>query len=403
MDTSATWRPLVEGALREEVLRVVQELARALEESLAHRVPDASLASGDAGLALLFAWMDKVEDSAHHGAISHGLLDEAMEAVASRPMGMALHSGVSGVAWALEHLGEGGDALEDVDAALAQRLAVSPWTGPVELLSGLVGLGVYALERLPREDARRCLEGVVARLREIAEARPEGVTWRRESPEGGHDLGVAHGVPGVIAVLAGAVRAGVAESEARGLLDGAWSWVMAQRLPHAGRRFPHEVVPGRTPRPTRAAWCYGDPGVSLVLFTAARAVGESRWEAEALALARDASKRSLEDSGVKDAPLCHGSAGLLHIYNRFHQATGEEFFASAARQWLEHALRSWQPGRGIGGFAFWGQDARGAPAWMERPGLLEGTSGIALALLAAASSVEPSWDRVLLMSLRDAG
>ncbi|AKF86175.1 hypothetical protein MFUL124B02_22910 [Myxococcus fulvus 124B02] len=394
MDTSATWRPLVAGALREEVLRVVQELARALEEHLPHRAPDVSLASGDSGLALLFAWLDRVGASEHHAGVARGLLAEAMEAVASRPMGMALHSGVSGVAWALEHLGEGGDALEEVDAALAERLAVSPWTGPVELLSGLVGLGVYSLERLPRVDARRCLAGVVARL---------GETWRRESPEGGHDLGVAHGVPGVIAVLAGAVRAGVAEAEARRLLDDVWSWVMATRLPHVGRRFPHEVVAGRTPRPTRAAWCYGDPGVSLVLFTAARAVGESRWEADALELAREAAKRPQEDSGVKDSPLCHGAAGLLHIFNRFHQATGEELFASAARQWLGQALRSWQPGRGIGGFAFWGRDAQGQSAWVERAGLLEGTAGIALALLAAASGVEPSWDRVLLMSLRDAG
>ncbi|MBZ4411165.1 lanthionine synthetase C family protein [Myxococcus sp. XM-1-1-1] len=392
MDCSAKWRSLVAGALQEEVLQVVQGLARAIEESLPQRVPDASLASGDSGLALLFAWMDKVDASAHHAGLARGLLDDAMEAVASRPMGMSLHSGVSGVAWALEHLGEGGDALEEVDAALAQRLAVAPWTGPVELLSGLVGLGVYALERLPRADARRCLEGVVARL---------GETWRRESPEGGHDLGVAHGVPGVIAVLAGAVRAGVAESEARGLLDGVWSWVMAQRLPLVGRRFPHGVVAGKTPQPTRAAWCYGDPGVSLVLFTAARAVGEPGWAAEALDMAREAARRPLEDSGVKDAPLCHGAAGLLHIYNRFHQATGEELFASTARRWLEHALRFGQPGRGVGGFAFWGQDARGVPSWVDRPGLLEGTAGIALALLAAASSVEPSWDRVLLMSLRE--
>ncbi|MCP3061802.1 lanthionine synthetase C family protein [Myxococcus sp. K38C18041901] len=393
VDCSAKWRPLVEGALREEVLRVVHGLARALAEMLPGRAPDASLASGDSGLALLFAWLDKVDASEDFAGVARGLLDDAMEAVASRPMGMSLHSGVSGVAWALEHLGEGDDALEEVDAALAERLVVAPWTGPVELLSGLVGLGVYALERLPRVEARRCLEGVVARL---------GETWRRESPEGGHDLGVAHGVPGVIAVLAGAVRAGVAESAARGLLDDVWSWVMAQRLPQVGRRFPHQVVRGRTPRPARAAWCYGDPGVSLVLFTAARDVGESRWESDALELARDAAMRPLEDSGVKDAPLCHGSAGLLHIYNRFHQATGEELFESAARRWLEHVLRSWQPGRGIGGYAFWGQDARGAPAWVERPGLLEGTAGIALTLLAAASAVEPSWDRVLLMSLRDA-
>jgi lantibiotic modifying enzyme len=417
MDGSAGWRPLVDGALREQTLRVAHALARALEDTLRHRAPDASLATGDTGLALLFTWRDRVNPSEHHAALARGLLDDAMEAVASRPMMMGLHAGVSGVAWAVEHLHGGGaeeegDALEDVDTALAQRLAVSPWTAPQDLITGLVGLGVYALERLPRPDARRCLECVVARLAESAEPCPEGLTWRtwprwlpeaqrRELPEGRYDLGVAHGVPGIIAVLAGAVRVGVAEPEARRLLRGAWSWVMAQRLPHAGRRFPHAIIPGGTPKPTRAAWCYGDPGVSLALFTAARAVREPAWEAEALELAREAARRPLEDAGVKDAPLCHGASGLLHIYNRLHQATGEEVFASAARQWLEHALRQRQPDKGLGGYAFWSQDDQGAPSWVDRPGLLEGTAGIALALLAAASSVEPSWDRVLLMSLRD--
>ncbi|TQF17512.1 Lanthionine biosynthesis cyclase LanC [Myxococcus llanfairpwllgwyngyllgogerychwyrndrobwllllantysiliogogogochensis] len=417
MNGAPLWRPLVDGALREQTLRVAHALARALEDVLPHRAPDASLATGDTGLALLFTWLDRVQPSEHHAALARRLLDDAMEAVASRPMGMALHSGVSGVAWALEHVHGGGaeeegDALEDVDAALAQRLAVSPWTAPQDLITGLVGLGVYALERLPRADARRCLEDVVARLAESAETCPEGLTWktlprwlpeaqRRELPDGRHDLGVAHGVPGIIVVLAGAARAGVAEPEARRLLHGAWSWVMAQRLPHAGRRFPYAHIPGRTPKPTRAAWCYGDPGVSLALFTAARAVREPAWEAEALELAREAARRTMDDSGVKDAPLCHGAAGLLHIYNRFHQATGEEVFASTARQWLEHTLRQRQPDRGIGGYAFWSQDDQGASSWVDRPGLLEGTAGIALALLAAASSVEPSWDRVLLMSLRD--
>ncbi|RKH74049.1 Lanthionine biosynthesis cyclase LanC [Corallococcus interemptor] len=416
MTGTAGWRPLVEGESREHALRVARELAESLEEH-ARRVPlSASLSGGAAGLALLFTWLDRVHASAHDAVMAERLLGEAMDAVASRPMGATLYSGMTGVAWAVEHLTGGGEeeegnGLEDVDAVLARRLGVSPWTAGFDLISGLAGLGVYALERLPRADARRCLEGVVSRLAELAEERPEGLTWKtqpqwlpeekqREQPHGRYDLGVAHGVPGLIPVLAGAVRAGVAVEHAWRLLRGAWNWVMAQRLPQAGMRLPHAILPDRAPSPSRPAWCYGDVGASLAMHTAARAVGEATWKADALAMAQAAASSPVEDSGVTDVPLCHGAAGLLHVYNRLYQATGEEVFATAARRWLEITLRQRQPGQGIGGYAYLTWDDRGTQVWAERPGLLEGTAGIALALLAAASSVEPTWDRVLLMSLR---
>src|SRR6185295_13537864 len=109
-------------------------------------------------------------------------------------------------------------------------------------IGGLVGFGVYALERLPRPSAVACLEQVVASLAETAERRDSGTTWwtdpgwlppwqSKPAPNGYYNLGLAHGVPGVIALLGAACAAGVAADIARPLLDGAVAWLMAQRLP----------------------------------------------------------------------------------------------------------------------------------------------------------------------------
>ena len=409
------WRPLLEGARREEVLQEVRGLAAALQAYLRQTPPGAPLAGGAAGLALFFHWLERAEPDGSAEQLAEELLEAAFEAVGAQPMGVALFSGFTGVAWAVQHLEDGreeDDALSDVDDALARRLQVSPWRGDFDLIKGLVGLGVYALERLPRAAAVRCLEGVVARLAELAEPHPSGLAWktrpewmlperRKRWPQGWYDLGVAHGMPGIVAVLAGAVRADVAAAEARRLLDGVWRYLLAQRLPEPGASFPASIFPGTEAKPGRAAWCYGTPGATLTLFSAARVLGDTAREAEVLALAREAAKRPVAASGVVDAGLCHGSAGLTHIFNRFFQATGESVFADAARTWLEHTLALKTPGQGIGGYAAWGRDAEDTPAWVARPGLLEGTAGVALALLAAASPVEPTWDRVLLMSLRD--
>jgi hypothetical protein len=100
-----------------------------------------------------------------------------------------------------------------------------------------------------------------------------------------------------------------------------------------------------------------------------------------------------------DAGLCHGAAGLGHLFNRLFQATGEPVLAEAARFWLEQALALRRPGRGFGGYEARIRGGDGAPTWVAEPGLLTGAAGIALALLAATAPVEPAWDRFLLVAV----
>src|SRR3954452_6230771 len=88
--------------------------------------------------------------------------------------------------------------------------------------------------RIPNPDpsAFRILEAVVDRLAERAERTPGGCTWftppellpqwqRELCPKGYYNLGLAHGVPGVIAVLGGAVATGVRPDIVPQLLEGA--------------------------------------------------------------------------------------------------------------------------------------------------------------------------------------
>src|SRR6185369_582955 len=93
----------------------------------------------------------------------------AIEGTSELPAGAGLYSGFAGVAWVLEHLNgrlfdpDGEDPGDDIAA-------------------GLVGFGVYALERLPRPGGRECLTATVARLAETAEPQPVGLSWH-SAPE----------------------------------------------------------------------------------------------------------------------------------------------------------------------------------------------------------------------------
>ena len=112
-----------------------------------------------------------------------------------------------------------------------------------------------------------------------------------------------------------------------------------------------------------------------------------------------AAERTPETAGVLDASLCHGAIGVGHIFNRLAQTTGETRLAEAARFWLLRGLAMRRPAGRLGGFhaVMMGEDGQPARRVVFR-GLLMGAAGIGLALLAATSDAEPSWDRILLLS-----
>src|SRR5262249_54171204 len=300
-----SWQAVLEGRLKDRaqecVAAILDDLARLEPESMG----DYSMAGGTAGLALLHGYLARTEQERDHAGIAVRCLNHATAAVAERAVEASLYSGLTGVGWTLAHLqgqlpGLDGEAdLAAIDDLLLDHLGPSSWTGDYDLINGLVGFGVYALERMPRHSAAAGLERVIQKLAESAERRSEGFTWwtnpawlpqetREKFPRGYYNLGVAHGVPGVIALLGQACAAGVARAEARRLLDGAVTWLLTQQGPGG---FPHWVEPQVAAGPARLAWCYGDPGVAAALLFAARLVTEPDWERAAVVIARQAAQR----------------------------------------------------------------------------------------------------------------
>jgi hypothetical protein len=371
------WRPLLRGDDARRAQRAVADLL------VGARARGASLASGEAGIALALVGAAEAygDERAARAARIH--LDRALAAMARDAMAPWLFDGFAGIAWVAHHAFGAGSV--EIDAAIA-RAARHASLGH-ELLRGLVGLGVYALAR-----PRAGLGLVVKRLDRSAVRDSDGVAWETAVdslpagalPHGAQrhfNLGIAHGSPGVIGLLALAcgARGSRRPAASAALLDGAVRWLLAHRLSDGEAAcFPGWIDPGLAAPAARQGWCYGDAAIARVLWLAARAADEPAWRRTALEVARRAAARPLPRGGATDAGLCHGAAGLGHIFNRHWQATGERVFADAARRWFGRALA--RVDRVSGG------------------GLLSGRAGVALALLHAASAREPTWDRVLLLS-----
>ena len=365
-------------------------------------------------------------------------LNNTIELGIGQPPTVSVFRGLCGLGWTVEHISRllkeqmpqaqapfapiefqsdssEEDLNEEVDAAVINRLlSLKKNLCAFDLLNGLVGYGVYFLERWPSGYSERGLRLVVVALNEIAETMPTGITtWRTVPdvlphqerklwPDGYYNLGVAHGVPGVVHFLWQVTKTGLELRTVSRLLDGALMWLIGQAGSDKRRlRFKAWVSPGGKSSDARPVWCYGDLGVAAVLLQVARESGDDALNTLVREMLDTCLQLPIESYHIQDAGLCHGASGVAHMYNRIYQHSGDPRFRDAALSWYEQLLRMFSAGTGFGGYTMYAATGPGGtPVREPWPGFLGGSIGVALALLAAVTPVEPCWDRLMLLSGR---
>lgn len=413
------WKPILDAASCQAAAIHVEQIVRALRSSQERaRERRSGLFSGWQGESLLAAYAEHAWGSQEVlCAQVESFLDAAIAALAAEPRNTGLCSGSSGIAWAALHLDHlagtsflDEDSFCEIDAQLSSAVADAADSRAADLIEGVVGIGVFALERLPSARAEQLLGAIIRKLDALAQTTPQGMTFfrdpasagaleRRRFPEGFAYTGVAHGVAGVMALCSAAAAAGIEAERSTRLVSEAYRWLQGCRLPddHAATYSVH-WSPTEPLQSNMNSWCHGDPGMSVALLAAARHIGAWDIESDTLQVARKAAIRRLELE--RSQCLCHGTAGMGHMYNRLYQATGEELFRRAAEYWFSELLAQLgkrpvnllPPESGI-------DSLQAERQGFDPRGLLWGMAGVGLALIAATTDIEPAWDRVLLLSI----
>lgn len=391
----------------------------------------ASLLTGSAGPALLDralwratadeTWADRARDA----------LAAAARSTVEDPLRGPGTDGTGGLLLAVADAASDDDRYRPSLRALASRAAEQvsalPPTDPrgqgesaVDVVAGRAGavLGlVAACDADPGGDqVRAATAAVVADLvRSCPPAAPgpvghlavragsgEAVDRAAAHPHGHVDLGVAHGLPGVLAALAAARTAG---TDVPGLEDAmrALVGVVVGRAVHDDAGLTWTSTAGTAPdgswlpvdeHPARPGWCYGSPGVAAALASAARAVGDEELRALALgALAAEVARGSFA-RGLPSPTLCHGTAGMLAAALATASTTGGASAVAAAGAARDALLRGLDPAAPLGV-----RDEEVPGVRVDNAGLLCGATGVALALLDAAAPTRTTPTTARLLAL----
>ena len=273
-----------------------------------------------------------------------------------------------------------------------------------DFLHGAIGAGVYMIERIDKNDTLSSLEIIVRLLKESSVPTNTGISWSSPALSGkcnSFDLGLAHGIPGIIAFLSMLMRLELKRfNNAQDLIRGSVDFILSNENPNPQLFgfFPHQVSPGNgKPSKSRLAWCYGDLGIAVALWLAGETLFDSSLKEKAIDICLKTTERKCyKETRIIDAGICHGSSGVAHIYNRMYYYTDLKEFKDAANFWIEKTIEIGCFDDGIAGFKTWNSPDYGG--WQAEYGLLDGVAGIGLALSSHLSEKEPTWDRFLLLS-----
>jgi len=408
----APWKPILEGSNERQAWRFIEKIDQStalFEKNFQKESNTPWWIDNTIGAALFSNHLYKVSGEKQHKKRAESFLRQGAELLYSRPSLDKLYSGFTGLAWLSEHLrrsnkstrhswGPGQDPNTEIDKYLLTLVrsgrAKGAELGRYSLVDTWAGYGIYATERWPSGKANKLLGDLISFFDKKAKHMPTGSAWYSTKSHlpfpdakrflaGNFNLGVAHGVPGVIGFLTEAFSLGIKSPALERLLNDSIRWLLAQ---DKGESFRFYVPPRSFPKaspPPRLAWCYGDLGISMVLLNAAEVLKDPLVKKSALHIAKRAAGFSRSKSKVGDPYICHGAAGAFHIFNHLFQRTKDPHFLDRALFWVTDMFEQLEGPLEVGEDKF---------------GILLGDTGIALSLLAGVSDVSPEWDRLLLLS-----
>lgn len=399
---------------------------------------DLSLAAGFPGVLLLIQALHQMDPAAKWDDTAHLYVLKIRDAIEKEKWPpCSLHGGIAGVCFALLQVSQQRTRyqrlLEKLEDYLIRNVVESYFLPlrynldhglpspyfTYDLISGIVGIGLYALLCLDQERFVLFSEEIVQLLiRLVQPIKVDGrfvPGWylpsemqgtdeeKQEYPKGNFNLGLAHGVPGILGLLALALERSVSMPGQKEAMETIAYWLLEKQLiSERGISWParvsweEEVLGVARESHCRDAWCYGAPGVARAMYLAGSALKNEQMKKNALLAAQSIFDRPPNEWGVYSPTICHGVGGLLLIAHLMGKETQDAKLQKQAKDLEKRVWDFYQPEAPFG-FPDLNPQKGGGFAFLNKAGLLEGADGVLLTLL-TVSGHRSSWHYPFLVS-----
>jgi lantibiotic biosynthesis protein len=142
--------------------------------------------------------------------------------------------------------------------------------------------------------------------------------------QGKVNVGLAHGIPSILKLCIDCIKQNICVCEAREIACHIITFLRDNQNENIELYyFPYFIEYRKKSDPhNRLAWCHGDLGIGFILYQAGQILQDVELKDFALLILLNTTKiYASADTLVQDAGICHGSAGIAHIYNKLWHIT----------------------------------------------------------------------------------
>ena len=416
MDKKEVVKITVEKLMNYEEMKALMEDPANSRSALGEVIPwdRRSLCAGLPGISLVFSQLlDKADDDRLEKVAKDYLSKAVAQCNSEGCPDQSLHSGMAGLGLAITSLAQktGGyeKALQTINGTIAgnskdliARVDAKAIVG-YDVISGLSGITSYLLLHLEDDVVYHTAEEFVDALIRFTLGDSETGGWlvppkylfsddeRIMYPNGAYNSGYAHGIAGVLGLLAKAYKKGIkrpGQMEAIKLImdyyekfkiieDNRFIWKGQLSAEEYEAVRAGKVNPGEGDFFRRDAWCYGAPGICYGLLLATDVVPDAKMRR----MAMDNMKKAIQKRDAIFAPsFCHGYSGLLQIAKVSQNVVGQNFLQEECDVLEKLILDTFDKKLPFGfcdhEYSIELEDFKD----YHEPGLLNGSAGIVLAL-----------------------
>ena len=366
------------------------------------------LFSGDTGVAIWYLYLSRCFNDSSFYEKGINTITEVIDTLYHTSQTHTFCNGYAGIGWSILHLMDQNfidldpEILDVLDEHLYYCMQNDLQKNNWDYLHGASGIILYFLKK--NQNNRLIdvyINEYVNKMYNLAINEDKHLKWKiiidHEKKVTGINISLSHGMSSLVGIFL-KIYQQYKTNDLEHMIRGAVQYIIKQKIDcyHYGSCFPsYSIETDDSLQGSRLGWCYGDLGISMVLWQAGTLMNVQEWCDIAVNTMLHASHRK-NDNSVKDAGLCHGAAGIAHIFNRMYKYTKMNEFKNVSMYWANKTIEMAHFEDGVAGFkTFVNIDD---PKWVVDYGFLTGVTGIGLSLLSLVSDIEPAWDECLLLS-----